>query len=165
MCRYKTCKHESKDIDITKDDFVNEGKSFYHSDCYKAKTAEDEAKKKKTADLMYFRNLWIDNISNTVVCSQLFKIVNDLLSRGIELEYLIFVLEYCIEHKLNLNYPAGFYYFVDKEEIKMAYTKKKIIKSGYNKNSFMAIENDDTSPKFSVQKKSNGFQNILKNNN
>ncbi|MDY4494858.1 MAG: hypothetical protein SPE24_08235 [Erysipelotrichaceae bacterium] len=164
VCRYCNCPHPLKQIDISTDDFVVDGKLYYHRKCYDTKLDEEEKNKQKSKDYEYFRNQWVKNISNTVVYSQLYKVLNELIARGIELDYLIFTLNYIIEHKMNLHYPAGFPYFVDKKEIKEAYAKKKLASSGYNKNSFVAVENDDTAPKFSVNKKPNGFQSILKNN-
>lgn len=163
-CRYKQCKHATKDIDITQDEYVAKGNMYYHKDCYKAKVSGEWKDENTKKDLQFIKTLWLENISKTVVYSQLFRTLNDLLARGIESDYLVFTLQYCIEHKLNLNYPAGFPYFVDKKEIKETYAKKKLASSGYNKNSFVAVENDDTAPKFSVNKKPNGFQSILKNN-
>lgn len=161
-CRYKQCKHATKDIDVTKDEYVSKSNMYYHKDCYKAKVNGDWKDENTKKDLQFIKTLWLENISKTVVYSQLFRTLNDLLARGVESDYLVFALQYCIEHKFNLNHPAGFPYFVDKKEIKEAYAKKKNTSSGYNKNSFIAIETDDAAPKFSFNKKQNGFQSILK---
>lgn len=163
-CRYQHCKHATKAIDITCDEYVVKGSMYFHKDCYKAKEKGEWKDEKTKADLQFIKNLWIENISKTVVYSQLFRILNELLERGIESEYLVFTLQYCIEHKLNLNYPAGFPYYVDKKEIREAYTKKKLAQSGFSKDSFVAVEDDNSSPKFSISKKPNGFQSILKHN-
>lgn len=162
ICRYRKCNHESRNIDITKDSFINKGDAYYHSDCYESKIEEDAIQRKITNGRVLFRDLWVKNINDTVVYSQLFKMLNELLNRGIELEYLIFVLKYCISHKLNLNYPAGFPYFVDKKEIKDAYAKKKLLTAGYNDECFHIVENGDDSPKCSSKKAPYGFQNIIK---
>lgn len=162
VCRYCNCPYPSKQIDINIDDFVADGKSYYHKKCYNTKLDEEEKRKQKSKDYEYFRNQWINNISNTVVYSQLYKVLNELTARGIELDYLIFTLDYVIEHKMNLHYPGGFKYFVDKKVIKDAYAKKKLSASGYSKDSFVVIEQDNTAPKFSVNKKPNGFQSIIK---
>ena len=161
-CRYNYCKHKTKDIDITQDEYVFKGNRYYHKDCYIAKTKGEQKDEKTKNDLQLIKTLWVDNISKTVVYSQLFRILNDLISRGIESDYLVFTLQYCIGHKLNLNYPAGFPYFVDKKEIKEAYAKKKLISSRFNKKTFVAVENEDAAPKFSVKEKPSGFQSIFK---
>lgn len=164
VCRYCNCPHPSKQIDISTDDFVVDGKLYYHRKCYDTKLDEEEKKKQKSKDYEYFRNQWVQNISNTVVYSQLYKVLNELTARGIELDYLIFTLNYVIKHKMNLRYPGGFKYFVDKKEIKDSYVQKKLGVSGYNENSFVVVEQEDTAPKFSVNKKPSGFQSILKGN-
>lgn len=164
VCRYKRCKHPDKNIDITKDEYVVKGTMYFHRDCYKSKASGEWKDEDTKKDLQYIKTLWLENISKTVVYSQLFRILNDLLERGIESAYLVFVLQYCIEHKLNLNYPAGFPYFVARQDIKDAYTRKKLASSGYNKNSFIVVEDDSVAPKFSINPKKSGFQNILKNN-
>lgn len=160
ICRYKQCKHPTKEIDITMDEYVAKGNMYYHKDCYKAKEKGEWKDDKTKADLQLIKNMWVEHISKTVVYSQLFRCLNDLISRNIESEYLVFVMQYCIEHKLNLNYPAGLNYFVDKKEIKDAYTKKKLNTTGY-KQSFVAVENEEIAPKFSVNRKPNGFQSII----
>ena len=163
-CRYRQCKHATKDIDITCDEYVVKGNMYYHKDCYKAKVSGEWKDETTKADLQLIKNLWLKHISKTVVYSQLFKMLNDFIARGIESDYLVFVMNYVIEHKMNLNYPAGFKYYVDKKEIRDAYTKKKLSATGYSKDSFVAVEKKDTAPKFSVNQKPNGFQSIIKNN-
>lgn len=149
VCKYKGCKHNDK-IHIDREEYIKEEKFFYHTDCYKEKK-----------DLMYFRNLWYERISPTVVVSQLNLIINEYLEKGVTTDYLIFVLEYVVQNHLNLRYPPGFRYFVDKDEIKKAYekTNKKIIKNS----DFVATE-QDFSPVFSVPNKSSGFSKILGGN-
>ena len=162
-CRYKFCKHESKEIDISCEDYKRVGSMYYHRDCYKAK-ADGEWKNEKTkADLQLIRNLWLENISKTVIYSQLFSTMNSFLERGIESEYLVFVLQYCIDHKFKLNYPGGFKYYVDKQEIKDAYARKKKSEIKISDKAFTAKDKDN-SPTFSVNTKQSGFGSILKNN-
>lgn len=159
-CRYKYCKHKTRKIDVATDDFVMNGNMYYHRDCYTEKQNEEKRKKKTNADIQLIKNLWVENISNTVNYGQLVGVIGQLLKRGVESEYLVFALKYCIDHKLNLNYPAGFHYFVDKSEIKEAYQQKKNKANKVDINSFVAIDNDNA-PKFTVSKKKTGFQNIL----
>lgn len=160
-CRYQQCKHDTNDIDITCDEYVVKGSMYYHKDCYKAKVNgewKDEATK---ADLQLIKNLWFEHISKTVVYSQLFRVLNDFIERGVKSDYLVFVMNYVIENKLNLNYPAGFKYFVDKKEIKDAYAKKVNTPKGYDRELFSIKEKENEEPKFTVSKKSIGFNKIL----
>ena len=159
------------------DDYVKQGTMYYHTDCYQQKIDKerDEEKRKiekrlnqrqtqkQKDDLSYIIDLWNKHISNTVVYSRLRKELNQLVARGIPSEQLVFTMEYIIKHRLNLNYPAGFKYFVDKKEIKDAYNYNKM-RSKANKNIALTQQNqqNDTSPTFTFKKKQDGFQNILK---
>ena len=160
ICRYAKCNHPNKEINITCDAFEEKGTCYYHADCYAAKSEAEEAEKKIKADMQLIKTMWIENISNTVVYSQLFRCLNDLLDQGIESSYLVFVMQYCVTNKLNLRYPMGFKYFVDKAEIKNAYKKKNLLQHRVSQSDFSANDTDDA-PKFSINKKPVGFKRIL----
>ena len=166
FCRYDNCKHNNRELNIGKENHVFYDRNYYHIDCYIAKSEEDERNKAIKADIQLIKNLWIENISSTVVYSQLYKCLDNLIQRGIDSKYLVFVMQYVISHKLNLNYPPGFQYFVDNKEIKDAYARKQLKPNKDDKPSFFVVEDKDTAPKFSVNRKSNGFSSILgeKNN-
>ena len=165
ICRYIQCKHKTKEINIITDEYVNKGSMYYHKDCYKAKVNGEWKDEKTKRDLQTIKELWITHINNTVVYSALFRVLNELLQRGIDSDYLLFVMQYCIMKKLNLNYPNGFKYFVDKKEIKDAYAKKQLKDNGYNKESFIVVE-DDKAPSFTAKlSKPKGFDSILKKKN
>lgn len=162
-CRYARCNHPDKLIDITKDNYHVEGRMYYHADCYNLKKKgvwKDEQTKK---DLQYIKNQWVLNINQTVVYSQLFHCLNDLIARGVSSEYLVFVLDYVIKNKMNLRHPQGFKYYVDRQEIKDAYQKHLIAKSGVgNKSNFVVKDDDSDAPKFSINNKPKGFGSIIK---
>ncbi len=161
-CRYTKCRHPDKKIDITKDGYHAEGRVYYHSDCYDLKIKNELKEKQKKQDFMYIKNQWVLHINNTVVYSQLFQCLNDFIARGVSSEYLVFVLDYVIKNKMNLNHPYGFKYFVDKKEIKDAYQKHLLTKNGIKKQSdFVATNDDSNAPKFSVSQKPMGFKSIL----
>lgn len=174
ICRYAQCTHPNREINITCDAFETNGNCYYHTDCYASKVKQEEEKKagreekvkkeqkdiKVRADMQLIKNLWIENISNTVVYSQLFRCLNDLLHQGVESGYLVFTMQYCVAHKLNLRYPFGFKYFVDKQEIKDAYRKKQLAQNKANQSNFSATDTDDA-PKFSINTKPTGFSRIL----
>lgn len=148
VCKYINCKHNDK-VHIDKEPFVKGKDGFYHDDCYKEK-----------ADLQLFRSLWCENISSTVVFSDLNRILNQLMSRkGVTVDYLLFVLQYVIDNKCNLRYPAGFRYYVDNQNIKAAYEKKnKKIIAPFD---FVVSNTVDDAPKFSINQKPSGFNSIL----
>lgn len=163
-CRYSHCKHDIKDIDISCDEYVVKGSMYYHKDCYKAKLNCEWKDEKTKKDLVIIRDLWYENISKTVVYSQLYRILNDYIERGVESEYLVFVMRYCLDHKCKLNYPNGFKFYVDRQEIKDAYAKSKIQKIDSSRFSikdseFEEPEDVKTSPLISKPK---GFGDILK---
>lgn len=160
ICRYVRCNHPNKEIDVTCDEFELSNKFYYHKDCFAAKKAESEKDEKVKNDLQLIKNLWLTNISNTVVFSQLFSCLNQLLAQGIESDYLVFTMEYCVSHKMNLRHPFGFKYFVDRQEIKDAYKKKQLALAKINQSTFSAADTDD-SPKFTINQKPSGFGRIL----
>lgn len=161
-CRYARCNHPNRNIDIATDDYKTNGKMYYHSDCYKLKQKSDWKDEQTKKDLQYIKNQWVLHINQTVVYSQLFHCLNDLISRGVSSEYLAFVLDYVIKNKMNLRYPQGFKYYVDKQEIKDAYQKHLIAKSGANnKSNFVVKDNNSSAPRFSVSQKPIGFKSIL----
>lgn len=160
-CRYINCKHPTNKIDITVDSYKVVGTMYYHSDCYNEKQKaewKDDATKK---DLQYIKNRWVECISNTVVYSQLFHILNEYIARGVPSKYLVFVIDYVIEHKMNLRYPNGFKYYVDKQEIKDAYQKQQSMKNGVKKQSDFTVADSSDTPKFTVKQKPTGFKSIL----
>lgn len=162
-CRYKDCKHSTREIDITKDEFKVKGSMYYHTDCYKLNKESAWKDEKTKADLQYIKTQWILHISNTVVYSELFRCLNGLLDRGITSDYLVFVMDYVVKNKLTLNHPNGFKYYVDKQYIKDAYNKHLLSQSSVNVQTDFVVSTDDTNtPKFSINKKPSGFGSILK---
>lgn len=162
-CRYKKCPYGKK-IDIDKEEYRLIGKSmYYHKDCYKNKQKDNEKDEQTKSDFQYIKNQWLLNIDHNLTYSNLFKCLNELISQGISSQYLVFTMDYVVKHKLNLKYPNGFKYYVNKDEIKNAYKKQQILNSGVKKvNEFVAIDKFDT-PKFSVKSEPKGFGNIFKN--
>lgn len=160
VCRYDACPHGKK-IDITKDDYRVVGKMYYHTDCLKKKKKSEWKDDKTRADLQYIKNGWVLHISKTVIYSQLFQCLNELLSRGISSNYLVFVFDYVVEHKLNLRHPNGFKYFVDKDVIKTAYKKQQSQAISTTKPSEFAPADSSDAPTFSVKQKPVGFNSIL----
>ena len=147
VCKYGQCKHGGK-VKIDTEPFVKEN-GYYHEDCYQEK-----------CDLQRFRNLWRDNISTTVVYSQLNKTLNQLISNGISTDYMLFALQYVIKNGCKLNYPSGFRYYLDYPQIKEAYAKSKAKKVVATADFTVKADSDDA-PKFSVNRKPTGFNSIL----
>lgn len=166
VCRYADCPY-GKQIDITKDDYrVVDKTMYYHADCLKRKRKGEWKDEKTKADLQYIKNGWITHISKTVIYSQLFQCLNELVARGISSDYLVFVFDYIVSHKLNLRHPKGFKYFVDKDEIKVAYKKQQSQKISSTKLSdFSGVIDNSDAPTFTVKQKPVGFKSILRGGN
>lgn len=149
VCRYPHCKHNDRIIDLNVDKYIKDGGAYLHEDCYKNKS-----------DIQLIKSLWQEHISPTVVNSQLMSILNKLIfDNNISTDYILFVMQYCIDHKCRLQYPPGLRYYVDSPEIKEAYKKKTqpIIRQS----EFTIDEIEDDSPKFNINKKPSGFKSIL----
>lgn len=162
-CRYARCNYPDKAIDITKDNYHVEGRMYYHTDCYNLKKKGDWKDEQTKKDLQYIKNQWVLHINQTVIYSQLFRCLNDFIARGVSSEYLVFVLDYVIKNKMNLRHPQGFKYYVDRQDIKDAYQKHRIAKSGVNNKSNFVVKGDSSNaPKFSINHKPRGFCSIIK---
>ena len=148
-CYYNRCKHDGK-INIETDEYIDD-KNLYHIDCYQ-----------EMKDLRLIRNLWMEHISKTVSYSQLNKVLNDYLSRGISSDYLLFVIQYVISNRMTLRYPGGLQYYVDREEIKRQYNKKKL-KEAQKQKSQLPADAQQNIPKFALKTKQEGFGSILNN--
>lgn len=165
-CAYSHCQHDSRKIDIRTEPYKVLGRAYYHKDCYKAKLNGDWKDEKTKKDLQLFRDIWYEHISKTVVFSQLMHILNSYIDNGVDSDYLVFVLKYVIEHKMNLNYPNGFKYYVDRKEIKDAYSRIKIKKVDTSSFS-VSIDHFDSPPTSTQEKtitinKPRGFESIIK---
>lgn len=162
ICRYDKCEHPEKKVNIAEEEFVANGRKYYHSECWAKFEKEEQAENKLKADIQLIKNMWIENISSTVVISQLYLEINKLVrDRKIDSEYIIFVLDYCIKNKCKLRYPGGLKYYVDKQEIRDAYTRNNARKVIANADFSVKENNEDDTPKFSVNRKPTGFNSIL----
>lgn len=161
-CSYRNCNHSSKTIDTACEEYQLRKGKYYHPDCLISFEKNIDKETIISADIQLIKNMWIADISDTVVIPCLYAELNKLIAdRGISSKYVVFVVDYCIKNKCNLRYPGGLKYYVDRQEIKNAYEKeqaKEIVK----KAEFIAdISAEDTSPKFSINKKPTGFSSIL----
>lgn len=162
VCRYIDCPHGKK-IDISKDDYKVVGSTmYYHTDCLKKKRKGEWKDENTKKDLQYIKEGWLKHISKTVIYSQLFQCLNELIAHGISSNYLVFVFDYVVSHKLNLRHPNGFKYFVDKNEIKVAYKRQQSQKISSTKlSNFVCTADSSNAPTFTVKNKPVGFNSIL----
>lgn len=95
-CRWKHCQHESQDV--PKNEAVQDGRNYYHKDCYKQKCLVQKIK-----------DTWASKIDPNYDNMQLTVAINNLaFKRGYDLEYLLFVVNRGAEEKW-LKYPNGLY--------------------------------------------------------
>lgn len=178
-CRYKNCSHESDIINIDIDEYRVESNRYYHADCWASKQQEDqkqleELRQKKAVkphkkdidektknDIKLIQNIWVKHINQTVVYSNLRKVLNEFLDRGIDSDYLVFTVQYCVTHKLNLNYPQGLSYFLDRSEIKEAYAQKQRRKQSENAVFKIPTSTENNEPKIKLKQKPSGFDKLL----
>lgn len=144
-CKYSGCLHSDKTLD--KEQAVKVGNSYYHPDCFQTK--EDI---KKIIDL--FKN----HINPNPVYSTLQSVIKNIVfTKGLGSDFLLFGLQYYIDHKLPLNYPQGLYYVIQNKQVLDAYNKSKVksIKSN--------IEiTEETESNFTyIPTKTNSFADIL----
>lgn len=147
QCRYQFCKHNGQ-IDIDTEPFIRKSNTYLHEDCYKAK-----------CDLELIRNLWKLRINQTTSKQELSKVLNKHIENGYSEEYLLFMIQFIINHKLSLKYPGGIKYYIDDTRIKEAYRKSRIPK--VKPEDFKIEKDSDDSPTFTVQQKKTGFGSIL----
>ena len=132
ICRYKYCKHDSKDI--LREEAKSSGNSrYYHSDCFKEMKEKEEIKR-----------LFVEKISRNVPIPQLVKIINTIVhNKNISSEYLLFGLQYYIDNHKTLRYPAGLYYVIADKDVETEYNK---------------LKNRDVKCKFDIEEEIEGFE-------
>lgn len=164
-CRFVGCPHNRK-IDISTEKYVMPQKGwYYHKDCFQQYKSGNWKSAQTKADLQYIKNQWALYINKDVVFSQLMRVLNEFLARGISSEYLVFVLDYVIKHKMKLNYPNGFKYYVDNAEIKSAFNRSKLEKIDQSQftveqSNFEAPKKVEPSPL--IANRPQGFGSILR---
>ena len=104
--------------------------------------------------------LWQKHINPMVSLKELDNNIMMLRSQGFKLDYLLFCLEYVIRHNMGLKHPAGFKYYVDREDILTSYRLSKIKRVDLY--SFKVSKEEGV--KFSIKKTSKGFGRILRKN-
>ena len=118
-CRWKHCKYGGE---VDKDKAVKVGIAYFHPECY----AERQAIQK-------IIDVWHERVDAYPMESMLRKMVNDLvLKQDVNAEFLLFALNYCIDHGWHLRYPAGLKHVAKNEDAQKAWEvqQSKILKRG-----------------------------------
>lgn len=112
QCRYKYCKHESREVD--RDEAVHVGNSYYHEDCFK---------ESRTIDKII--ETYTERVDKNPVYTHLRKTINTIVYKNkVDAEFLLFALEYATQHKMIKHVP-GLFYIVKNKDIQKAWDKKK----------------------------------------
>lgn len=189
ICRYACCPIENKEINISNEPYEIYNRRYFHKACLEKFLIDEETKKKnqeekreerrlerekrkqeeeaamaekrnQRADTDCIFDLWCKRISNTVNYAALRQVLNEYFERGISGDYMIFALQYVLDHKIPLRYPAGFRYILDKQEIKDAYQKQQAVK--ILKQQKEVKPRVTNAPQFALNReKSGGFGNIF----
>ena len=145
-CRWKHCKYGGE---VSKDEAVQVGIAYFHPQCY----AEKEAIQ-KIIDVYHKR------VDAHPIEGFLRKTVNDLvLKEDVNAEFLLFALNYCLDHGWKLRYPAGLKYVAkdDKSRSIWEAQQDKIIKQQIKAQT--TTENNDFVVDFSLPKTKNSNTN------
>ena len=113
-CRYKYCKHETKDV--VKEEAIEHKKGFYyHPDCYR-----EWKNKEKTV------GLFLEKINRNSPIPQLRNVINTIVNKnGVDSGLLLFGLQFYIDNNIEINYPAGLYYVIANKNVQEEWNKKK----------------------------------------
>jgi hypothetical protein len=111
-CWYKNCT-KGKVLDK---ESIKVNNKRYHKDCYN-----------NFENLKKIRQLYITHLQPSVIHIQLNKVINTLITdKKVKPELLLFVTEYLIENKIDVNAPYSLYYWVSNYRILKAYKNKKL---------------------------------------
>lgn len=170
-CRYASCKHDNKEIDIDHEEFIQVGSKYYHKDCkgqckYKFCRHNDHEIdfqkddyiiadgncwhsdcKKESDTVKEIVDFWYRNISDSESdIRNLYCVLKTLLNKGRNADYILFALRKSAD---VIKHPPGLYYVLDNYKIVNAW-KKKLIDEQMKDVKFDKPQNN-TEPKFSAQ--------------
>mgnify|MGYP006908821664 CR=1 FL=1 len=155
-CAYPHCKHDGY---VNKEEAVKVGTRYWHQDCLAEKNTMREIER-----------VWIARVDENPIISDLRGQINTLVCKqGNDTEYLLFALNYCLDHGWNLKYPAGLRYVAKNDNARNAWNKIRDRETMQEMKKKMDLEldsksNDDWNlPIISKSKKTNNtkISNIL----
>jgi hypothetical protein len=112
-CAYNHCLHGGT-INLDEDAYEKDGTRYYHKDCIKDRN-----------NVALIRYLWNTRISRTVSYGLLNKVVYQIVDEmGVPTDYILFALRRVIAKNKPLHHPFGLKYYMDDEEIKVAYKNR-----------------------------------------
>lgn len=147
-CRYKHCKHDQKEIE--RDQAVKDGGAYYHPDCHQEKEL-----------MRSIEQYFINNINSQPIMQQLRTVINRLVYvQGKDPAFILFAMKYAVQNKIQLRYPPGLYYIIDRDDVIEAWRKRN---RGQRKEfDFADVEDYTPTDGYTVQRPT-GFGRILNN--
>ena len=134
-CKYSGCLHPEKTLD--KEQAIKSGNSYYHPDCFQTK----------------------EDIKPNPLYSTLQSVIKNIVfTKGLGSDFLLFGLQYYIDHKIPLNYPQGLYYVIQNKQVLDAYNKSKV----KNMKNNIEIKEDSGSEFTHVPIQNKSFADIIK---
>lgn len=111
-CRWSHCKHGGE---VNKSEAVKEGSSYYHPECYAERKAINE-----------IIRIYHEKVDAHPVESYLRGTINDLIyKQDVSAEFLLFALQFCIDHGWSLHTPGGLRYVAKDVTAKKTWVKMK----------------------------------------
>lgn len=93
---------------------VKGGNRYYHKKCFETKQ-----------NIEKIRDYYYEHVSNTVVMSQLVKVLNQIVfDKNVDSEYLLFSLQYAVENNLSIKAPYSLHYIIDYARVKNAWNRR-----------------------------------------
>lgn len=169
-CRYTKCCNLHDSNELLKDDAYCGGNGkYYHHDCYYMLQTTNK-----------IRDLFLKEINPLLTSAQIGQLVsiiqNIVYKKGVNIDMVLFALEYMIKNKPGaLKFPAGLYYVIQNKDINDAWIKvqeskkiqelKDIMKKEINKNDVGEIGEwtiEDTATSSSFRPKNNSrFSRVI----
>lgn len=113
-CGYSHCKHGGE---VNKEDGVLSGTRWFHPDCLAEKNA-----------ILEIIDVWYKRVDEHPIFTNLRRTIDNLVYKeGNDAEFLLFSLNYCLDHGWNLKHPPGLRYVAKNEDAKKAWEKQKAV--------------------------------------
>jgi hypothetical protein len=111
-CRYSYCKHNNE---VSKEDAVKEGSSYYHKDCLEEKTIKQQ-----------IEEYYINNMPSCTL-QILRKVIKQLIhEKNNSANYVLFVLEFIHKNNKPINNPFGLTNYCNEGRLKTEFKNKEI---------------------------------------
>lgn len=149
-CRWTHCRHDSREL--SKQDAILIGRnSYYHKDCYHEKETIEQV-----------LTLYKEKIDPNPIWNYLRGVVNNLIFKnGNSADYVLFSLQYAVNHRFNIRNPAGLYYIAKNSEIEDAWKRRKAT-SSIKKTEFIVEDDLSKVDGYSNSGKGKGFGAIIR---